>query len=266
MADNVVRTLADQSTAVSASLGSRLDEITSIIDDKNGSFLVALQQASEKAVTDISATNSALKGDVEAIVSSLNDANATFQDAMNNVTGSLSYFEGRFTDQVAALQSSVSLLDGSASGTLDQLTSQVDALRSLTETTLGEIGALTQRFEAQGRDVLKASQAFTQTQTHVDATLNSRKSAIDQLGVALAERVATLESNLQGFHGMLEQQLQSAQQQAQAIANVVANTSASTAQALEVQLEQTRSVSDAERQRIAQTLKETSDAALADVN
>ncbi|OYW42441.1 MAG: hypothetical protein B7Z45_02045, partial [Azorhizobium sp. 12-66-6] len=211
-------------------------------------------------------THGTLQADVEGIVERLNTANGTFQQAMGNVVGSLTQFEGGFADQVKALESSVGLMGDAASATLGQMDAQVQTLRTLTQGALKDIAGLTTRFEEQGRLVRAASETLGQSHEQVDQTLTNRRVAIEQLAASLTERVQDLDDRLQGFHGTLEQSLQTAQKRAREIAAIVADSASSSSKALESQMERMRTSSDAERERMMQALTSTYQSALTDVN
>lgn len=262
---NVSRTLTEHSDKVADSLGTRLNEIAHLIDDKNGTFLAALERTSQRAVSEITATNTSLKTDVGTIIERLADANATFQGAMSTAVTKLDGFAGTFARQVEGFGTTVSGISRSADATAERFQEQIAGLREVSSSALAQMASLSERLEQNRRLMDEASQTLASAHDQVDTTLDTRRAAMDQLSQSLALRIGDVEERLAAFHGTIEQTFGATQDRAREITGVIAAATAGSTSAVEQQLSLVRSAADAERERTARALRETYEGALSDV-
>jgi len=265
LSHNVGRTLTEHSEKVADALGTRLTEIAHLIDDKNGTFLAALERTSQRAVAEITATNTSLKGDVGAIIERLAEANSTFQGAMSKAVSNLGEFSGSFSRQVESFSTTVGSINQSAEATAGRFDTQIKALREVSTGALTQMATLSESFQQQGRLMDEASRKLGAAHDKVDATLLSRRASIEELSTTLGERIADVDGRLKGFHTMLEESFAAAQNRARQITGVVAEAASGSAKTMEQQLQVMRVATDAERERTAQSLREIYGAALEDV-
>jgi len=265
LAQNVGRGLADHAEKVADQLGTRLNEIAGLIDDKNGAFLTALEKTSQRAAAEISASNAQLRADVDVIAGRLGDANSTFQQAVGTAVANLGAFASSFSGQVDAFSQQVGGITRTADDTAQRFDTQLGTLRELSTSAFAEISALTQRFDEQNRLMTEATLKLDATQDKVDTTLTARRAALEDLAGTIGQRVAEVDGRLKAFHGMLETAFNDAQNRARQIAGVVTEATSGSAKTIESQFALVRSAADNERERTAAALRETYEAALADV-
>lgn len=266
LSSNVSRTLTEHSEKVADNLGTRLTEIAHLIDDKNGTFLSALERTSQRAVTEITATNSALRTDVGVIIERLDDANATFQGALTQAVSNLDAFAGSFARQVEGFGGTVAGIALSADATADRFQSQIGSLKEVSASALAQMSSLSERLDQNRRLMDEATQTLASTHDQVDSTLAARREAMEQLARSLAQRVGDVESRLAAFHTMLDETYTASQQRAGEIANVIAAATSGSTEAVSQQLALVRHAAEAERERSAAALRQTYEAALNDVH
>ncbi|MGQ3674104.1 hypothetical protein ACT6QH_01185 [Xanthobacter sp. TB0139] len=265
LSENVTTSLSSHAAKVSESLGDRLNEIAHLIDDKNGAFLVALERTSQRAVNEITATNSSLKGDVQAIIERLGEANSTFQEAMASAVGNLGDFSGNFARQVEGFNKTVHEIGHSVEDSAQRFDAQIETLKSLSSGALTDVGGLTERLEQQGRLLGDATQALGATHDRVESTLTARRAAMEEISGTLVQRVEDLESRLQQFHAMMDASFKGTQDRVRQIAGAVSEASTGSARVIEGQFELVRDAANAERERTAAALRQTYEAALQDM-
>ncbi len=265
LSQNVTASLSTHAEKVAVSLGDRLNEIAHLIDDKNGAFLVALERTSQRAVSEITSTNTALKGDVQSIIERLGEANSTFQTAMNNAVNNLGDFSGTFARQVEGFNQTVGQIGQTVETSAQRFDAQITSLKTLSNGALTDVGGLADRLEQQGRLLGDASQALGATHDRVEASLASRRAAMEELSTALVSRVSDLESRLQNFHGMVEASFRSTQDRVRQIAGAVSEANTSSTKLIDGQFERVRNAADTERERTSAALRQTYDAALKDM-
>ncbi|MGE4373953.1 MAG: hypothetical protein AB7E29_13845 [Xanthobacter sp.] len=265
LSENVTASLSSHAAKVSESLGNRLNEIAHLIDDKNGAFLVALERTSQRAVNEITATNSSLKGDVQAIIERLGEANSTFQESMASAVGNLGDFSGNFARQVEGFNQTVHEIGHSVEDSAQRFDAQIETLKSLSSGALADVGGLTERLEQQGRLLGDATQALGATHDRVEATLAARRAAMEEISNTLVQRVEDLETRLQQFHAMMDASFKGTQDRVRQIAGAVSEASTGSARVIEGQFERVRDAANAERERTAAALRQTYEAALQDM-
>ncbi|MFS8038098.1 hypothetical protein ACI7BZ_14260 [Xanthobacter sp. AM11] len=265
LSQNVGRTLTEHSEKVADALGTRLTEIAHLIDDKNGTFLAALERTSQRAVAEITATNTSLKSDVGAIIERLAEANSTFQGAMTKAVGNLEDFSGSFAQRVEGFSTTVDGISHSADLTAQRFESQIKGLREVSNGALAQMSELSNRLEQNSRLMDEATRALGSAHNRVDETLTARRAAIEDLTATIGQRVADMDTRLASFHSMLDETFKTAQNRARQIAGVVSEATSGSTKTIETQMELVRVAADAERERTAAALRETYAAALDDV-
>lgn len=265
LSQNVTSSLSTHAEKVAESLGERLNEIAHLIDDKNGAFLVALERTSQRAVSEITSTNTALKGDVQAIIERLGEANSTFQTAMNNAVSNLGDFSGTFAQQVEGFNQTVGQIGQSVESSAQRFDEQITSLKALSTGALSDVNGLADRLEQQGRLLSDASQALGATHDRVEASLAARRAAMEELSTALVTRVSDLENRLQSFHTMMETSFRTTQDRVRQIAISVSEANSSSTKLVDGQFERVRHAADTERERTVAALRQTYDAALRDM-
>ncbi|MFG1349726.1 hypothetical protein [Xanthobacter autotrophicus] len=265
LSQNVGRTLTEHSEKVADALGTRLTEIAHLIDDKNGTFLSALERTSQRAVAEITATNTSLKSDVGSIIERLAEANATFHGAMSTAVNNLDAFSGSFARQVEGFGATVDGISQNADATAYRFQGQVDSLRDVSTGALAQMASLAERLEQNRKLMDEAARTLGTAQDQVDSTLAARRGDMDQLTQSLVQRIADVDARVGAFHAMLDQTFTAAQERARQIASVVSEATSGSTQAVENQLSLVRSAADQERERTAAALRETYASALSDV-
>lgn len=265
LSQNVATSLSTHAEKVSESLGERLNEIAHLIDDKNGAFLIALERTSQRAVSEITSTNTTLKGDVQSIIERLGEANSTFQAAMNAAVGNLGDFSGTFARQVDGFNQTVSQIGATVETSSQRFSSQIEDLKSLSNGALADVGGLADRLEQQGRLLGDAALALGSTHDRVEATLATRRANMEEMSSALISRVSDLENRLQNFHGMMDASFKSTQDRLRQIAGAVSEANTGSAKIFDGQFERVRHAADAERERTTAALRQTYEVAFKDM-
>jgi chaperonin cofactor prefoldin len=123
---------------------------------------------------------------------------------------------------------------GVASGQVDQ---HISAFHSITNKALMDLGQLATSFDVHGRSLAEAVALIDKSNSHADAAINERRSAIEALVHSLDNRTDDIEQRLKRFSSLLDESLDGATGRAREIARIVADSSAEGARALEQERE-----------------------------
>jgi hypothetical protein len=166
------------------------------------------------------------------------------------------------------LQNSIEATTASTRGAIEWADGQVRDLREVAAGVLRDLSSLTLRFENQGRVISGVAETLSETHGRIDATLEERRSAIEEIVNLLVRRSDEFESKLlgrtheigerlKGFQQVLEDTLSGSQSRAEEITKLMADTTVHTTQQINSQYELIRGAYAEERGRTNVALKST---------
>jgi hypothetical protein len=214
------------------------------------------KQAATASVTEIMETNSILRSDTTTLFERLREANTLLQDVLSGAHQNMSTIENALATRVSEFVVTMNELTQRSGVASNQIDERIASFHTVTSKVLSDLSALAGAFEQQGRTLTNAVAQIEDGNRKTETTLADRRAALDALVTTLDARTEDLEQRLRRFSGMLDEALSTASGQAREIARIVADTSAQGAQSISQQFEIVRAISEEERERTTEAMRE----------
>jgi hypothetical protein len=217
---------------------------------------------------EVGVTHEILRNDVSGILEKLGQANDLVKSVAEGVSTELLPMEKVVAERLTYLQTSLEATTASTRGAIEWADGQVRDLRDVAAGVLRDLSSLTLRFENQGRVISGVAETLSETHGRIDATLEERRFAIEEIVNLLVRRSDEFESKLlgrtheigerlKGFQQVLEDTLSGSQSRAEEITKLMADTTVHTTQQINSQYELIRGAYAEERGRTNVALKST---------
>ena len=217
---------------------------------------------------EVGVTHEILRNDVTGILEKLGQANELVKNVAEGVGTELLPMEKQVTERLSYLQTALEATTASTRGAIEWADGQVRDLRDVAAGVLRDLSSLTLRFENQGRVISGVAETLSETHGRIDATLEERRFAIEEIVNLLVRRSDEFESKLlgrtheigerlKGFQQVLEDTLSGSQSRAEEITKLMADTTVHTTQQINSQYELIRGAYAEERGRTNVALKST---------
>ena len=120
---------------------------------------------------------------------------------------------------------------------------------------LNDVSALTHQMDNQGRELARAAQLIGSSQQKLEETLETRRRALADLAMAVAEKSADLDNVLRGFTRLIDESLASAEERAREVSADVAEHITGTMEDVRSQFGAIRDATGEERERTTRALR-----------
>jgi hypothetical protein len=265
----VSKNLRHEASEVEHTLTQLGDQMTKTLVERTGETVKGFAEQTHQ----IAATHEALRENVVGSLDKLLESNRLFKQLLQGVTESLEPLENAMSKRVTALQSALENTVGTTRSSVDWLDNQMTELRNISGSVLRDLGAITQRFEGQGRYIASVAETLSETHGRIDQSLEERREAIEHIIRMLVERTAAIEENfgdrsqnigerLNAFNRLLQESLTAAESRAQEIARHIVDSTNQISQTISKQHEVIRAGYSEERGRTATALKTTYEEAM----
>lgn len=127
---------------------------------------------------------------------------------------------------------------------IEGLSSQADMLKHVSENLLSQVAGVTNRFDAQGRNIVNAASALETANSRIDSTLQRRHAELNDTLHRISGKASELDEAMRGYSTSMEGTILSAEARAQQLMQQLAQGTQQHAQAAVHELERLRSQTD----------------------
>jgi len=231
--------LANRAQILDTQLIERTRALDSAFSDRLTLFDESIQrstQAIDYAVTERS----------QALTSALDNHARVFSDTIQRQTHDL---DEQLVAGISAVRRSSENITRQSLKAIEGLAGQSEMLRNVSENLLGQINAVTNRFENQGQTIMRAANALESVNYKIDNTLQTRHAALNQTLESLSGKAEEFGRFVQGYSSTIEGSLSDAELRARASAEEIRLQAESTRRNALADLERLKTETDAESAR-----------------
>ena len=128
---------------------------------------------------------------------------------------------------------------------IEGLSSQADVLKHASENLLDQVSSVTNRFDNQGRTILRAASELESANTRIDTTLQARHAELNDTLQRLSGKADQLGDVMRGYSATVEGSINDAEARARTLIQQLAQGTAGHAQAAVTEIEHLRAQTDA---------------------
>jgi len=271
--ENVANSVETKSVAAADILAAKIEQTTAGLRSEAAEVEKSFTQLAERVsmtlvdrAREVTAAHETLQSNVSGVLDRLNEANTQLKGVLASVVDNLGPIEGAVGDKITEFRSTLESTINNAGGAISHMDNQLREMREVSSKMVGDVSALTTRFEDQGRFLVSAVDTMSETHRRIDATLAERREAIEALTGHLSTRSSDLEERLTRFNRLLEEQLAGAEAKAQEIARLVADTTTNATQSIVKQYDAVKNTANEERDRTSLALRSVYENATNEVN
>ncbi|HWP26126.1 MAG TPA: hypothetical protein VNL39_07260 [Xanthobacteraceae bacterium] len=259
---SLARALMDNSEQIARMINEASENASGTVNRTLKSLQESTQAAIEQSkqvaaasVSEIMETNNILRADTTTLFERLREANALLQEVLSGAHQNMSTVENALASRVSEFVVTMNELTSRSGVASSQIEERIASFHNVTSKVLSDLSQLATQFESHGQKLIDAVSQIDAGNRRTETTLADRRAALEALVTAIDSRTEDLEQRLRRFSGMLEEALSGASNQAREIARLVAETSRTSAQTISQQFEIVRSISEEERQRASETIR-----------
>ena len=271
--ENVANSVETKSVAAADVLAAKIEQTTAGLRSEAAEVEKSFTQLAERVsmtlvdrAREVTAAHETLQSNVSGVLDRLNDANTQLKGVLASVVDNLGPIEGAVGDKITEFRTTLESTINNAGGAISHMDGQLREMRDVSSKMVGDVSALTTRFEDQGRFLVSAVDTMSETHRRIDATLAERREAIEALTGHLSTRSSDLEERLTRFNRVLEEQLAGSEAKAQEIARLVADTTTNATQSIVKQYDAVKNTANEERDRTSLALRSVYENATNEVN
>jgi DNA anti-recombination protein RmuC len=276
VSETTLRNLEERSNAIIDGLQNRTMELTSSYSRSSDVLRAAFDEGTSRTIETLTNTNQRLQGELTELLARLQETGREMQQVAASATGNLGAIEEGLASQVQQIQGLVSEITNQTSRASEQVADQVEALRSVSHGAMQQASELTYNLEERSRSLTEstreqlqiltqAATALEQVETRMNAALNGRQEALNELLERINQRSQDLETVTRTFTALVEGSLQNVEGKARQIGAVLADSAQATTQAIGEQFELIRTTTGAEGERTAAALRTAYERAAAEM-
>ena len=139
--------------------------------------------------------------------------------------------------------------------TIEGLASQAELLKDVSENLLGQINTLTNRFEGQGKSIMKAAHALETSNLKVDTVLQARHSELSDLLERMDDRARSFDTSVKDYSTTLDGTLNEAERRARGVTSDLSRMTDQRSREAVAELERFKFSTEAEADRMLNDLR-----------
>ncbi len=207
--------LSEHTRAVDNTMVERIQVLETILNRRTQIFDASLSEKTRSLEASLAQRTQALENAVTKHTGGIRETLERHAKTM----------ESNLAHQAVSIQRTVEELAQRSNKTTETLATHAQVLKEVSGGLLGQIQALTKRFEDQGASIMNAARALEVSNTKVDSIMESRQAALSKLLDSINSRAIELDRMMNSYSHMLEQSLSQAEQRARKVTEVLAKDS-----------------------------------------
>ncbi len=207
--------LSEHTRAVDNTMVERIQVLETILNRRTQAFDASLSEKTRSLEASLAQRTQALENAVTKHTGGIRETLERHAKTM----------ESNLAHQAVSIQRTVEELAQRSNKTTETLATHAQVLKDVSGGLLGQIQALTKRFEDQGASIMNAARALEVSNTKVDSIMESRQAALTKLLDSINNRAIELDRMMNSYSHMLEQSLSQAEQRARKVTEVLAKDS-----------------------------------------
>ena len=253
--DDSLRLVTQRGADLADQAASATELLTTTLNASGQSLLTAIETSAAASVRSLTGANEKLRNDLPALLENLAATNRSLQDIIDQAGTSFHSIEGALGERIGDFRHS-----------LDTLSDQVGSLSRTADAAVDSAGSLSQRLENQSRELAESATVLAQTQLQLDSSLATRQASLEQLLESVQSRTEGFETAVHAFTQMVEDSFTAAEKRSRDIGMFLATETRNVAGLIGKQYEEVRNASETERERSLESVRETYEATVADMN
>ena len=254
--DNLQMVFEEYTRALDSSISHRADALDTRLVERtkalDAAFGERLRHFDEAILRSTLAIDSAVGEKQKALTSALETHARTFGDTVHRQAQQL---DESLLHGINAVRRSSENITRQSLKAIEGLASQSDMLKSVSENLLGQINTVTNRFENQGQQIMRAANALETVNYKIDHTLQTRQSALTETLDRLSGKADEFGRFVEGYSSSIEGSLTEAELRARAAADELKAGSEARQRAALADLNRLKSETNAEGDRALDELR-----------
>lgn len=230
-------------------LDAQLIERTRALDNAFSERLALFDQSIQRSAQ---AIDYAVNERSHALTSALENHARVFSETIQRQTVDL---DEQLVAGISAVRRSSENITRQSLKAIEGLSGQSEMLRNVSENLLGQINAVTNRFENQGQTIMRAANALEAVNYKIDSTLQNRHTALSQTLDNLSGKAEEFGRFVQGYSSTIEGSLSDAELRARATAEEIRLQAETTKRNALADLDRLKAETDAESGRRLEELR-----------
>ena len=246
--------IAKRTTHFDGSLKIRTEELKTVLGERINALDTTMQQQA-KSIESTLAANTMEMSQIFAVRS--NALDTTMQQQAKAIESSLSAntmaMSQIFAEGTDTLKKTTEQMARQSTQANANLSAQAESLKGVSHKLIEQVHGLIQRFEAQGKAIMSASQALDTSNAQIDSILQRRHAEISSLLKTVSTKAQSLDEMMQSYSGIIEGSLTQLEERAK---HVTASLAQETTAQTNVTLAEIERLRTEARQHTEQTVAE----------
>ncbi len=254
--DNLQTVFEEYTRALDTSISHRADALDVRLVERtkalDAAFSARLSEFDEAIMRSTLAIDAAVGDKQQALVAALEAHAKNFGDTVQKQALQL---DDSLMHGINAVRRSSENITRQSLKAIEGLANQSDLLKSVSENLLGQINTVTNRFENQGTQIMRAANALESVNYKIDQTLQHRHAALNDTLDRLSGKADEFGRFVEGYSTSLEGSLTEAEIRARAVAEEMKVGAETRQRAALADLQRLKSETDAEGERALDDLR-----------
>jgi len=196
---DVNRSVNDHTNAFAALVNEKSEQLRGALLSHGNVLRDALAENAREAEAIMSVSTSRILSDVTTALGKLNDSNILLQRVLDSSTDNLAKLENSVADQTALYSQTVRDAIGSTEHAGHLVTEHVGALQTTIRTMVGEFAMLLGQLDKEAKGIDEAAHNLSETNNFTLNSLESRRTAMDNLASSFAARADDIDGRMRNF-------------------------------------------------------------------
>jgi F0F1-type ATP synthase membrane subunit b/b' len=237
--------LTEHGRAIDESLSERTQALETILGRRTQAFDAVLSERTKSLDASVSRYTGSIR-------ETLDQHSRTMEKSLSRQANAI---HQSVTGSTTQIQRAVEELAKGSGSSSEALGAHANMLKEVSHGLLGQIHALTKRFEDQGANIVNAARALEGQNAKVDTMMETRQAQLSKMIDGINNRASELDRMMHHYSNMLEQSLTQAEQRAKQVTEMLARDSADKSQSAVKDLERLRAEAQAHTARAISELK-----------
>lgn len=264
--ENLQTVFEEYALALDTTLHNRAQALDLQLVERTASLDAAFAHRLELFDESIQRSTSAIDGAVTeralALTSALDTHAKTFRETVARQAGDL---DESLMQGINAVRRSSESITRQSLKAIEGLANQSDMLKNVSENLLGQINSVTNRFENQGQQIMKAANALESANYKIDSTLKTRHGELTRTLEQISGTTDNFGKAITSYSSTIEESVAEAERRARQAAEELRAGAEQRSRAAMAEIEQLRSHTNAEIEQMRSLTHAESERALDDV-
>ena len=204
------RNLEAKTKELNELLSSRTSELSGLIDNEAKPIITSIVEVGTQTGEKLASLSKMIGEEANSLFSNIGTSSGLLETLIKDASGNLDLMQNSLANQIESFSTAVETTKHNVSQSEAIASDLNEKMQSASNEMLVGVGGIAQRFEAQSLILQDATKMIDAAQSNLEATLESKQDALQQLAVGLVSHSDHINNNMSSFNSLVASMIEEA--------------------------------------------------------